>query len=125
MNVKRIDGGTQELPLYQCHKRVRAVLIERIDYDNDKGEFVITPEAPADLPLVPFIVPKGFMNKHSPKPGWWVVQYEDGYMSASPPKEFVNGYKRVTALEQRRTDLERELDQVNDAIEAAQRAAQP
>ena len=121
--VKLAHGrGEQQLPLYQCHKRVQAVEVQQMEYDDVANEFVIHPKQVAGAVLQPFIVPKAWVVKHNIKPGWWVVLYANGHMSASPPKEFETGYTRVEGMQRRREDLERELDKIEAAMDAADRA---
>jgi hypothetical protein len=36
-----------------------------------------------------------WMQRHTPKAGDYLVQYDDEYMSASPAKEFEDGYTRI------------------------------
>lgn len=89
--------NTDLFPQYQCHKKVRAVKIERID------------DAPADAPagfsaaIVPadnlpgFFVTAEFMTKHKPEVGGYWVLYEDGYTSYSPAAAFESGYTLLGA----------------------------
>jgi len=116
MHVKTLDDRPQELPLYQCHKRVRACRIHAIDYDDEKAQWVVTPAEPF---LDPFRVHPQFVAKHAPKAGGYLVQYSDNYLSYSPQAAFEEGYAEVSQLERRREDLERQLADVDRAIEAA------
>lgn len=80
----------RQLPQYQCHKRVRALRIDRIMHDGDGAEFT-----PADAGYSPFRVDPSFVMKHAPKPGGYYVVYEDGYESYSPAAAFEAGYTKL------------------------------
>lgn len=88
-----------DLPLYACHKQVRAAKIKRIrmlviphmniedrpdglvlDVDGEEKEVDVTEE---------------WINRHGPEPGGFFVQYADGYQSYSPAEPFESGYTRV------------------------------
>lgn len=79
-----------KLPVYQCHKRVHADKIVRIDQLENlttvrlmltEGRFVDVDQA--------------YVSKHHPQVGGYFVQYEDGYLSFSPAKAFEDGYALV------------------------------
>lgn len=36
-----------------------------------------------------------WMDKHKPEVGWYLVQYKDGYLSASPPGPFEEAAIRI------------------------------
>jgi len=38
-------------------------------------------------------VDEAWMTKHAPAPGWYLVQYNGGYLSASPEGAFEDGYR--------------------------------
>lgn len=107
-------SDAQLLPLYQCHKQVRACKIEAIS--NVAGGWEITP---TDRSLDPVRVPRAYVEKHNPQPGGYLVAYRDGYLSYSPAREFEDGYTLATGLEDRRAQLRRQLAEVEAAIEAA------
>lgn len=84
----------ERLPLYACHKWVRAAKIVSIDMDPERptGGF----GAWADLNLANGVVVRvegEFLSKHSPSSGTYYVTYADGYASISPAKAFEEGYK--------------------------------
>jgi hypothetical protein len=95
---------TMELPpLYQCFKQVRAAQIARIEIskpvNNDLTRimartlfFVWFGEGP-EIP--PVSIPEDVYQKHKPQVGWYLVRYEDGYTSFSPPETFEAGYARI------------------------------
>jgi hypothetical protein len=80
---------TEQLPLYKCHKEVRAVKIERIEWGQYGG---------ASLYLEGFgrhDVAEIWVAKHSPVEGGYYVRYKDGYSSFSPADAFEEGYTRI------------------------------
>jgi hypothetical protein len=86
----------KELPLYNCHKQVRALKIAAIKRDGEgepdretDGSAMITP---AEEGFDSFKVNGQFMHKHKPEVGGYYVQYEDGYQSFSPAEAFEKGY---------------------------------
>ena len=94
-----------KLPLYQCHKRVRACKIERVHHaygaDTSEDQCWITPEdpwyiAPGDPGLDPIQVCNEYVQKHQPKVGGYYVVYADGYESFSPAEVFESGYSLVS-----------------------------
>ncbi len=81
-----------DLPLYDCHKQVRALQIMSVDHGFD-GVVIYFVEAgylkvKHDL---------DFAQRHSDvlKPGNYYMLYKDGYVSISPEKAFVDGYSLV------------------------------
>ncbi len=78
------------LPLYKCHKEVRALKIAGYHFDGDGP--VILPDDPR---FPPFRVSLAYMQKHQPKAGGYYVLYADGYESFSPAKAFEDGYTLV------------------------------
>lgn len=77
-----------EMPKYQCHKQVWALKIKEVKVASD-GTAVITP---AEAGFADFDVESSFIEKHSPKPGGYYVQYAGGYESYSPAEVFESGY---------------------------------
>lgn len=93
-----MSSSDKEMPLYNCHKQVRALKIEAITLDITKantenretdGSAIITP---VEFGYAPFTVDEGYLRKHSPEVGGYYVKYEDGYASYSPGKAFEEGY---------------------------------
>jgi hypothetical protein len=86
---------TNQLPIYVCHKTVRAARIERIT-DAPQG-------GGAQLKLVgfdhPHHVTAEFVAKHDPIAGGYLVLYPDGYKSFSPSDVFEAGYSPTEATE--------------------------
>jgi len=79
------------MPRYQCHKRVWALKIKAV-YFNQDGSVDIVPE---ESGYARFTVPPDKAAKHEWSIGGYYVQYEDGYVSYSPAKAFEEGYTRI------------------------------
>jgi hypothetical protein len=83
------------MPLWKCHKVVRALKIRSINANPSLDDPEIGVGAtmyPEDGEYAPFPVGEEFMLKHQPiAPGYFVV-YEDGYESWSPVTAFEKGY---------------------------------
>jgi hypothetical protein len=84
------EENLKKLPLYQCHKKVRALKIKKMEL-ADYGERII----PEDTNLDPFFVSPEYIRKHSPQEGGYFVLYDDGYASFSSAKAFEDGYSRI------------------------------
>lgn len=76
-----------QLPLYQCHKVVRAAEIITIVSGTDGRATLIFIG-----PIEPTVVGQDYLDKHKPEVGGYFVQYQDGYQSYSPKKAFETGY---------------------------------
>jgi hypothetical protein len=82
---------TKEMPLYTCHKRVRALEIKevhhfRIDVANGAAvRTIVFEDRSLDLPADMF-------TRYIPVSGDFYVVYEDGYESFSPRNAFLDGY---------------------------------
>ncbi len=96
---------SSELPLYNCHKQVRAVEITKVikhaHQDTDFDDVVF--EASADFQgahlfydhhsgLKTIAVTADWYRRHKPEAGGYYVMYEDGYTSFSPGSAFEAGY---------------------------------
>lgn len=93
IEFRDVKGRVLLLPVYRCHKEVRAVKIAKIDASADgTTDSVLTP---TELGYAPIGVSDDFMRRHSPKVGGYFVVYEDGYISYSPGAPFEAGYTRV------------------------------
>jgi hypothetical protein len=86
------------LPLYQCHKQVRACKIARVHVSQgvDEDEFFLIPE---DVNLMPIEVDVDFFDKHRPKAGGYYIVYADGHESFSPAEVFEAGYSLIPEAE--------------------------
>lgn len=76
-----------ELPLYVCHKEVRALKIKNIVY-SDVGAAL----EPVDRDYADVQVPMDYLHRHAPQSGGYYVVYTDGYTSYSPEQPFEAGY---------------------------------
>lgn len=77
----------ESLPLYQCHKKVRAAKIEGFRVINQLGQI--------ELNLGIFgvkCVESDWPGVRNLDIGGYFVQYDDGYTSYSPGKAFEDGY---------------------------------
>lgn len=86
-----------EMPLYDCHKRVRALKIQSVRSKTD-----IRPGSPythsiifEDGAYAPRSVTGDWVKSFDPQPGGYLVEYNDGYLSYSPAKAFEEGYNKV------------------------------
>jgi len=90
-----------EMPKYKSHKKVWALKIKSIVFDNDlahkedretDGSAMITPE---EKGYGKFKVDGQYVHKHRPKAGGYYVVYKDGYKSFSPAEAFDEGYSLI------------------------------
>jgi hypothetical protein len=83
----------RDLPLYRCHKIVRAAKITalRQNGNHDMPDLVL-----GDIGGIVTLLPD-WHAKHKPQVGGYLVQYDDGYTSFSPAKAFEEGYTREPA----------------------------
>jgi hypothetical protein len=94
----------KELPLYVCHKTVRALKIESVakhahpdpTFDDVAFEasaaFAGAHLMPADKSYAPISVDAKWYRRHKPSSGGYYVVYDDGYASFSPAQAFEAGY---------------------------------
>ena len=88
MSEKYLKSDLNE---YQCHKKVKALRIDNIQYQDNNDiafsacnqDWVVT-------------VNQAYMDKFKPEVGGYYVLYVDGYQSYSPAKAFDEGYSLVT-----------------------------
>lgn len=111
-----------DLPLFQCHTRVRACLIHSVDRDEATDKWTVTPAEPY---LDPFEVPRAFVARQGPRAGMYLVRMRNGFLAVSTAKEFEDNYAAVDALEERRDELLRQLADVNNAIKANSQGETP
>lgn len=74
-----------KLPLYECHKRVRAAKI--VTSDEEREHLTLFLEGGREWPTT-----LEWCLKHVPQIGGYLVVYEDGYVSYSPAGPFEAGY---------------------------------
>lgn len=82
-----------ELPIYQCHKKVRAAKIADIGFILDGDSTAIMYLDGINNGLV---VDIDYIKKHCPQNGGYYVVYDDGYESYSPAEAFENGYTKIS-----------------------------
>lgn len=75
----------REMPRYRSHKTIQALKIKTV-----QGESLTFEDGYPAMDLEP----KVFV-RYTPKPGDYLVVYEDGYKSISPAKAFEEGYTRI------------------------------
>lgn len=99
-------GTSREMPRYQCHKKVWALKIKEIVFNEPKKQELpnggsisecgrsatITPE---EKGYAPFNVNEDYIAKHNPKVGGYFVIYDDAYQSFSPADAFESGYSLI------------------------------
>lgn len=90
-------GFSNELPLYQCHKQVRAAKIMALETTIGPAgqhplDSVIYFEDPRHAPIV---VSAAFVAKHGIDAFGYYIVYEDGYVSVSPVAPFESGYTLI------------------------------
>jgi hypothetical protein len=86
----------QEMPLYVCHKRVRALEIQVIgSYNKDEGDDKLRRRIALKYPDGEFLtvnIEAELFTRYMPMPGDFYVIYDDDYRSFSPRKAFLEGY---------------------------------
>lgn len=91
-----METEMREMPRYQCHKKVWALKIARIEDISggieSGGDRLLHFE---DEGFAPRLVDGEYVHKHQAKAGGYFVQYEDGYLSFSPAEAFESGYTRI------------------------------
>lgn len=99
------DQVKNELPQYQCHKKVRALKISSVigiqsesltstNGPEDDGAMLYFDSIDGALPN-PITVEQRYIDKHRPEAGGYYVVYEDGYESFSPSGAFEAGYTLI------------------------------
>lgn len=119
MNSDQPTVSAAQLPLYQCHKQVRAMKIGEVsDLPNPdtSGRSAAASYGatlvPDDLTITAVSVSGEWVCKHRPQAGGYYVLYADGYASYSPAEAFEGGYRPVDG----RTALQVTPDMITAAI---------
>lgn len=81
--------NVNELPQYKCHKVVRAGKILATARNPNEDAVFLDVDGVVNKWLS---APAGWLNKHNPDIGGYLVAYEDGYLSYSPAAAFEAGY---------------------------------
>jgi hypothetical protein len=102
---------TKELPLYTCHKKVRALEIRTIgnySYEPSPEARLVREVVFADPDYPPLKLDESLFARYVPMPGDYYVVYEDGYASFSPRTVFLEGYTPEGQIIQReQTEVDR------------------
>lgn len=96
-----------ELPEYVCHKKVHALKIESVENNGTDSTADENPIVTINFVDRRFEPLRGInlRGKPTPQAGWYMVQYEDGYISFSPEKVFEQGYTAAGVLRESGTKL--------------------
>jgi hypothetical protein len=81
------------MPQYESHKKVWALKIEKVHTDED-GQGIALVFVENRFAMRAFTADQ-LKGKPFPASGWYMVQYEDGYVSFSPEKAFEEGYTLI------------------------------
>lgn len=90
-----VPTAVPPLPQFRCHKVVQAARIAGIQVFDTHVDLILDPGDGRDQ----FVhrVSHLWGGKHQPLVGGYLVRYEDGYESYSPPAAFEKGYARIQA----------------------------
>ena len=83
----------KEFPLYQSHKKVRALEINNLEVHIDEGTAKLTF---ADKSYDSITISLAMITRYVPISGDFYVVYEDSYESFSPRKAFLEGYTKCS-----------------------------
>lgn len=92
---------TQQMPEYQCHKKVWALQIVEIhlkpnpDPTGESGATSYGAILQVEEPFASIEVSSEYMNKNNPAVTGYYLVYKDGYKSYSPKAPFEDGYTRI------------------------------
>lgn len=84
-----------KFPLYQSHKRVRAIKFIAVENLSHVSWLVLEDGSKIERPAE-------WMRKHMPVAPGYLVVYQDGYESYSPVEAFEKGYWKIGHREGRR-----------------------
>jgi hypothetical protein len=90
--MEAVMGDVREMPLYRCHKEVRALEIDRIE--EHKGKRIVHFHDDSFEPVTVGVASDLFA-RYQPAQGDFYMVYADGYESFSPRAAFLDGYIRV------------------------------
>ena len=88
-----IEDLAPEIPRYQCHKKVRAFKVNRVEWRADGAAFLVGKNKKGQS--IKELVSPDYMKKHLPAAGGYYVQYNDNYASWSPTEAFEEGYSLI------------------------------
>lgn len=84
-----------DLPLYASHKVLRAAEIRGIEIGTLSCALTVVYPSEEGIVIRRIAVPDEFFFRKRPLAGDFYVEYEDGYQSWSPRKNFLEGYAPV------------------------------
>lgn len=99
--------NVNELPQYKCHKVVRAGKILATAHNPNEDAIFLDVDGVVNKWLS---APAGWLNKHNPDIGGYLVAYEDGYLSYSPTAAFEAGYSLIIDKDSNGTVLMQNAD---------------
>lgn len=99
--------NVNELPQYKCHKVVRAGKILATARNPNEDAVFLDVDGVVNKWL---FAPTGWLNKHNPDIGGYLVAYEDGYLSYSPAAAFEAGYSLIIDKDSNGTVLAQKAD---------------
>lgn len=99
--------NVNELPQYKCHKVVRAGKILATARNPNEDAVFLDVDGVVNKWL---FAPTGWLNKHNPDIGGYLVAYEDGYLSYSPAAAFEAGYSLIIDKDSNGTVLTQNAD---------------
>jgi hypothetical protein len=108
------------MPLYRSHKIVRALQIKNAynlpppAANGSIGGAALTFEGRSEEEVVSF-TPEQLRGKPSPRTGWYMIVYPDGYVSFSPAEAFEEGNTLMV-------DGQTTIEQLEKMIENMRRA---
>lgn len=108
--LDKSNQAQREMPQYVSHKKVWALKIDGTLCEADGSVRIGFADGYEDR----VFSATEMMNKPEPKPGMYMVQYEDGYISFSPGKAFEEGY---TLIEPKRRPTIAELEAILNSEE--------
>ncbi|MDI1263875.1 MAG: hypothetical protein PS018_11520 [bacterium] len=83
-----------EMPRYKSHKTVSALEIASITHRGDGGVLLTFRED-----YESFVLAAAIIARYTPVPGDFFIKYDDGYVSISPRKAFLEGYVAESAAQ--------------------------
>ena len=81
--------GVKELPRYRSHKEVHALKITAVKTGCNGNKLSF--EGDYEDKLV-----EDTTSRPTPRVGWYMIVYSDGYISFSPAEQFEEGYTKIS-----------------------------
>lgn len=93
--AKTESVNPRRLPLYDCHKQVRALKIKKVEQNADNSVDLLFEHKD----YAPITIAGDAAKKFTGDPDLgYYVEYKDGYVSWSPTKAFENGYTPIVRV---------------------------